>query len=426
MAKENPSPGNIKGKSLFRWLIPSWKVLKWGGLLVLSLGLIGVGSLRFYVQHVLIPQVRDVYQYDRIRLFWDTPVSFSEKDFAEVKVSEELAQTYARIKKIRAELPNKADIENYLFYPNLRVLTSEERDRYFEDLEPYIQAGMALSRQIDNEIQTLTPDDLLPIYHPDHAENKAITTIFQLKFERLTEENRVGDAIEYGVASLPLMLECPYQACDAYFDQLIKIQKIIQSISTIMPFHSPQERWRAWLATLNRLDPFLFRHLLDRSPVLMLVTEIRKMRQQGIAIDTTSGKKAIAYIRQLSLAQFPEMNPWRQFFRYGFHAWGEGISDTKMASILKALTFYRGLDEFFYLRAYSFPAFPGWQKLETRWATEFDTLRLLMAARLYEKDTGKKVTATLDLVPTYLPHEIKNRENSESYRWDAGGNFSPF
>ncbi len=425
MNEQLPIPPTDHGKSLLQWLIPTRRFILWAGMIVLLLILAIFIGLQCWVHYYIKPILRNSYPaYAETKAFWTADVHFSLEELQEIPVSSELSRAFEELSRERSDLAKDADLEYDVFHAiHLKRFTPQQIEDYLIRLEPYMAAGLKLSHQIEKEIQNLSPGERLPIYHDLYPETGALASVFHLKIENRLNNNLREEALEILAALFPLQVNDPWQAFDNILSNLISLRRTAEAAEVIVPFVNSSASLRPCLETINRLRPFLLPDILEDAPRRSLVSKIRHYRKTVPSFDAAPGKPALYYIHQMAEFHHPAMR-----FTHCLSSWtemiflsGKGITDEEFAGLFRPLVLSNVWEEYFYLQTWEFPNSKFYQEVQSLAASTLDRFRLETAARLYELETGKKVSATTDLVPQYIPEEIKDPDTGSPYRWDRNG-----
>lgn len=175
---------------------------------------------------------------------------------------------------------------------------------------------------------------------------------------------------------------------------------------------------------LNRLEPFIFQDILNDATKWAVLDNLRHYNEYRGTFKWSPGKPYKYYLHKIAYRHWAEMRFFYNvpFIGYYFLA-GRKISEEEKVGLLRPFCAVETANEYFYLK--SFPELNIEDLKQSLWNTssEYDRLRLTIAARLYDLETGKKVKSIRDLVPKYFPAEPINRETGRPYQWKKTGEF---
>lgn len=367
------------------------------------------------------PYGMDVYDFthSEIGKFLDTVPNITDKELASPPVSGSLAIAYKAAQDAFDRIPRDAEKENFFSLTSVD-LSGSDVDKILPPYEETLKIGEWLSQRIEIDLETVKPGDLLPLYSPHHTIRFPIALLFQGKAETLVSAGKIDDAFARCMDTLPLLVRCPYQDFRGYFENRVAVNDVLYKADCLWPNGSVPAQLSSWLKTLNRLEPFLIGNHRDDILRLYLIDRLRSLDRKSIVI--RPGKRARYYVHQIAQLQYKEMNFWINLFR----CWqklisGEQFWRENFQGLMRPFDFSNTINNYYYFQSFTMPDVSIGLQNELGAGLILDGLRLKMAAKLYELETGKKVTGTGDLVPTYLPEEIRERKTGKSYRWDSDG-----
>lgn len=441
----------IRGKSLWMWLIPHWKFIKRLGITLLIVFLIGLVYLQFWIHIKFQPIVQNDPRYVSLRAFWNAPLDFQEEDLAYAHVPPTLNRLYKQLLSYDW-YSNGAEtfLRNY-YDPQKRDTIPELDMAIFKPmLDNYIQDGLNMSKQIEEIVKTLSPGEKLPLYiknfgHFSHF-YPFVEGIISQQSDYLADRHNYDESFGLLMACFPLRLHCPRQDSHAYRDSLDYFCDMSRSATLLIPNVSSTVHLHNGLNTLNRLEPLIFQDILKDATKLAVLDDMRNILYYDLkrydyitrtgatvqfnhsqTMDFIPGKPYRYYLHQLAKRKIPEMRFLKNlpYIGYYFLA-GRKFSEEELAGLFRPFCLSETLNDYFYLRVFPTVYVDDVRQSIKDTSIVYDSLRLKIATRLYELETGKKVKSASDLVPAYLPTEPKNRTTGESYRWNEKGEMMEF
>lgn len=424
-----------RGKTLFQWIIPTCRWIKWCGIAFVILVAGSFIFLQLWAEYVYRPRLIQsvgLQKYQTMKKFWETPVNFPQEYITGIPISDRLKKTYADLSTAydsKNDTAFNVQETTNLWYKYRMGQTSDiqEMDKRIRNFEPCLQAGLNVSRQIERDLQSCKPGGLLLLLQDRSNAYMWLDDLFGIQVDYLSRTERFEEAFDYSIRSFFLKVRSPYQDFWGYCRNQSMMAYWIKEYAALIPYLSSPERLRSWLNALNFLQPFLFQDVLDQSFSLQFLSVIKSYGSPIDPDEITMKKPYGYYIHQLAIHQKGMNNsPFIHFSNClpclrDCVLTGRRLTDEELAGVLRYVTFSNAFDEYFDLQAFQPANTAQLKETETNAWNEFDILRLKVAARLYELETGKKVTATTDLVPSYFHEEIKERGTGASYRWTSNG-----
>lgn len=434
----------MRGKPLLLWLIPRSKFVKRLSLALFITALIGFISIQFWIHSRYLPILQRNPHYESWRNFWNAPLDFTEDDLVYAHVPSALNLLYHQLKNSPW---NTTDHENFLnnyFDPRKRDSIGEFDMSILKPLlDDYIQDGLKISKQIEEILKTVSPGDRLPLYIQSIFfylyERDNVAYILSQQSDSLASQNHYDEAFRLLISCFPLRLQCPRQSYHAYRDSLDNFNRLTRSASLLVQNVSSSVYLKSGLETMNRLEPLIFQDVLKDATKWAVLDDLREYyfysmnsnflmdRYKFNSMDFTPGKPYRYYLKQIAKRKIPEMRFWRNipFIGYYYLA-GRKLSEEELAGLFRPFDLSDTLNDYFYLRVIPEVHINDFRQSFKDTSVEYDRLRLKIATRLYDLETGQKVKSASDLVPAYFPTEPKNRETGQPYRWNERGEVMEF
>lgn len=431
-----------EGLSLLQWFTPGRKTIKRFGFILLFLLLFAYLILHIWIQLWFSNYVRgresfDPKFYERVKTFLNTKLEFPEEWFEDRQPSSEaitnLLAEYGKIDRALKEAPNYSSLLDQVkqldtaFYQG-KILKKDKIDEYrgcIHSFDPSIRIAKQIGDQIKNEI-----------VHPSGGQSNLglpwnfwydggilvpLSANATFQFYDRNYEGAV-DSILSQLIMIP-----PFEHILVFSTHFDSIGYSIQEMKALLGAISNPLYLQPWLETLNQLEPYLFREIDERMMIVSVMNKLRAIEKQGVKVDLKPGRKGSYYIRQIADWSLPKKDWSTSISRIGqnFLAGHQEKSESGRALLMQGLfgpiLLTDKLEEYRLLSAYPFEKVDEIQSSQLVKANSYDRLRLEIAAKLYERETGKKVNATTDLVPRYFSKEIIDRVNGLPYRWDEKG-----
>lgn len=440
MNEQLPIPPTDHGKSLLQWLYPTRRFLKVCAWILLIQSVLFFLSVQIWIHYWFKPfLIRRVsaQEYQKYREFWNSTLDFPLEYIYGIPISDNVEKAYGKMDRIRVSLfrdINSPDSKDPVFELsqqwNIRGFGNIDYDDLqtrITSIEPYFDAVSNLAEQIQTAVLSLTPGDLLPIYEEHAWQRDPAWQVFLLRACFLSRQKKYDESFNDYMTCFPFLLHGPYQNIHNYLDYY-QIEYASREAAIIAPFVLSKNVLRMGLQRLNQFEPFLFLDILDRYNTLRLMDKLKSLERRELEkFDTNPGKPAVYYIHQMARKTIPQMRFTQCLpLIWQFALAGRKPMNEEIAGLFRPFALSNAINEYFYMQVFSLEDPVPVQKHRIYAAVQFDILRLRIAARLYEFETGKKVLSTKDLVPDYLPEEIRERESGEAYRWSANGDLAVF
>lgn len=416
------------GKTLIAWRIPRFHWLKWGGVLLTVALCVSFLLLQLWVEYRFKPiflQSTGLPRYQEMKKFWKAPVVFSKECTESVPYSDQLKKAYENLLIQRVKLAKSANpifvieaMEPWYQFKKTNSFNLQEMEEQLQSIEPYTQAGLDFVRQVIKDVHSRRPGSLLPVLIDRGGERITVFDLLQFKAYLFAAQNRWEEAFDYHIESFYLLLRNPYQEVSDFCVIRKHLLNHAKRTAEVASSLSSAKSLRSGLQALNQLESFLFQDIFDRIPAMQLISAIRVYADAEYPIQSIEGKTSQYYIHQLAkknvrLLSFTNCLPaiWQR----------RGFTQDEIAGLLRPFTISNVLNDYFDLKAFRPMNVARFRDEDRLAGIEYDLLRLTIAAKLYELETGKSVTQTADLVPAYFPQEIKVRKSGAPYTWNGEG-----
>lgn len=428
---------NDDPRRVLRW--PKWRTWKRIFLALLIIVVVGDIYLHFWaaqwVEERLAQNPGDPQKVAQLKEFWKKPIHVP-KEWANLKPpSQALIDVFKEVNQAKGNFESKEPTTRFRInkaYKETSVLSNEQdRSQYLEDIakmEPYLAAIQKLSGLMTQEAKSVSSCyelSYLPISWGLFPAREAM----KQKALALVAAGKYGESVDCYLSILPLLLVNPTCEFTDYWIKFRVLQEIIPEMEMALPQIHHVDRLRSWLETLQWAAPFLCVDIGDRMNEYE-VLESYWMFTKKSPLDLKSNLIAGDIIRESArnyIHNFHQPGPLFGVIdvivmSLSDYKPANELMEIRVAGDLDSLIFTDVLTEFMMLRIFN-PGQPQRMKdYESQGTLMYDALRLRVAARLYELETGKKVTVTGDLVPNYLPQEIWLRKSGKPFAWDANGN----
>lgn len=418
-----------------------WRFWRWGCLSVLVLFLFAYLAFNVATHLWFQFELRTHYNPDtfrKVNTFLNEPVTFPKEPSESRPISDAFKQTLANAEKQLSQLQEKQAHVSQMDIRTATVLLSQQANLSGEDwddaqallleIQPYIDALHEIARQIGRELTALreTPTDssdgTIPAIPKDSYNEYLMVEALQLKSRALVYEDKIAEALEHELVALHLLVRRRGADMRDFGGSRWRQEKVVDSISAMTAVSTDSAQLRKVLDTLELLDPHLNLGVMDRAVELQVLSDLRQLRRRGKVLDLTPRHRGSFYVDQILAHQHPRQSIahclgtlWESFLV------GNAGRERRMlrGELIRSITFMKSIDRRPYIRTLAHAA--GTERREQELAANMDVLRLTIAGNLYRLKTGGFPSATTDLVPNYIPNEIRSRETDEPYPWDANG-----
>jgi hypothetical protein len=430
-----------KQRSLKR-LIPSKRTVKWTVLIILVLLVLGYIGLHIWLDIWFEEKIQRYHGNKDIgfaKTFMESTIDFPEEwlhepdEYYLADKYQDLNESWETFNKENHSFTLKfSKWEELLNSPG--GLTQDEWKELGDDLQKagtFLHVGLKVSREIDNQIAVLKPENRFEIASSNRWISQYYCQIAKVNAAYLIYSNKSEDGVDYLISTLPFAVFNPVLNYKNSNTRKWLLQQIVpQSYSHIKSIKS-KKHLRDWLDTLNHLHPFIFPNDYKYAPTYALVSEMNEEKGKGHKLDMAPGKKGAFYMRQIFNRRFP-VSGWEgmkkgidQILQIYLSGQKQFSNDDKIGivlSLFRFITFSSRLELFCLLHAVKLPNPADIIPDEPRLESQFNELRLTIAGRLYFLENNVYPKSTAQLIPEYLPNDIKDVVTGRSYTWDKNGN----
>jgi len=422
--------------------IPSKRNAKRVGLVMLVLLTLGYIGLHIWLDIWFAGQMKWQYNKQNIdfqQTFLKTTIDFPDKWLQEPSVVyspdqyQDFNQSWEAFNKANHSLASKFnEWEELLNSPG--GITKSEWQELGGDLqktEQFVLAGSKLSRELENQVASLKLDERFKILPPGNWICHNYCQMARVKAAYLVYTNKVEDGVDLLISTLPYSIFDPVLNFDSYQSRKWYMQQTISSAHSHVRFINSTQHLRDWLDKLNKYHPFIFRRNYENAPIYSLFSKMKMEMKNGHKLDITSGKKGGFYIKQLVDLRFPEsgwegmkkgMDKILQVYLSGQQIRGYREDATMVMYLFRPITFSSKLDQYRLLSSVYLTNPTDNIQNEQNSESQFNELRLTIAGRLYFLENNVYPKSTAQLIPMYIPGEIKDISTGRSYTWDENGN----
>ncbi len=433
----------IREEKRRRWGIhfPSWRT--WMRIVSILILVILSGEIALHVwierwvkERLLAYTNQDLSQFERIRKFWDIPLEYPvgwlhgsprsvmvDRAIAECERAEkELDQRDRQAKRKPAIWLRDMELGETLTPEDWKTIQADMNN--VGALERAIQKlALALKNEIAKDPRL---ESILPKVNEEVWNQDAWIQLLKLKSILEQRAGKMREAIDTIMSMFYLVISNPLKDC--WFERA-KYRRMVQfclEIEYPLAFIQDPQVLHGWLNELNALNPLLLLNLGDRLDAFAFISDFGSMKRQGLKIEIQLGIQPRELIQPMSSWRrpsygFPFLIESLLVSTFSDQEQNESQRDELVIATLDPFVFSTSWNEFLLYRVFQGidPAKVGYDEIRARQA--LDLLRLRVAGMLYRMETGKKVTATQDLVPTYLAEAVIDPESQKSYEWDANG-----
>jgi hypothetical protein len=425
------------GRRSLRRFIPSKRTVKWTVLIILVLLILGYIGLHIWLDIWFTEKIERRYSkkyIDSIQSLMETTIDFPEEWLQEPE-KYYLADQYQELKESCEifDKENKSLSAKFLEWRGLinspGGLTQDEWKELGNDLqqaEKFLHVGLKVSREMDHQISAMKPEDRFTIASSDVWSRYNYCQIAKVYAAYLIYSNKIEDGVDYLISMESYAVSNPVLNYTRY--QIIP-NELKSHISNI----DSKQHLRDWLDTLNNFYPFLFTHDYENAPIYALLSQLNAHKRNGRQIDMTPGRKGAYYMRQIDDYRRHPKSDWEgmkssidsiiQHILSGgkIQHWHQG--NTRMIiSLFRSITFSSKLELYCQLQTFELPNPTDIMKDEPNLESKYNELRLTIAGRLYMLENNVYPKSTVQLIPEYLPNDVKDVVTGRSYVWDENGN----
>jgi len=430
------------GRRLLKRLIPSKRIVKWTVLVCLVLLTISYIGLHIWLDIWFEDKIQRYYAKDYLefaRTFRESTIDFPEEWLHEpdqyylADQYQELNESWETFNKENKSFAIKfSKWEELLNLPG--GLTQDEWKELGDDLQKagkFLQAGLTVSGEIDNQIAAMKPEDRFAIASSSWWISQSYCQIAKVNAAYLIHSNKIEEGVGYLVSTLPFAVFNPVLNYGKSSARKWLLQQVVPQFYSHIKSMKSKKYLRVWLDTLNHLYPFIFTDDYKNAPSYALLSEMNVEKRKGHELDMAPGRKGAFYMRQIFDRRFP-ISGWGgmkkgvdQILQIYLSGQKQFSKDDKIGitlSLFRSITFSSRLELFCQLFTVRFenPAdiIPDELNLENK----YNELRLTIIGRLYFLENNVYPESTAQLIPMYLPNDIKDVVTGWFYTWDENGN----
>ena len=377
-------------------------------------------------------------EYAHMQKFLREPFSFTPGEYDPPPQTGAMKKALEEVKRTLAEAGKKGVLKSgaelIAFEEPLRqngTLTEEQWNQAREllnGIQPFIDALFETSSQIERDLQIIrdTPgeqgDGAYPHFPVDYHHDYLAMNVFNLRIHLLLHEDRFDEALKQDLASLFLLVRTPMAYVDNLYSLRYKQSEIVKRIAALVSMGMDREQQQAALEALNLLAPHLCKGIMDRSLEYSVMMVLQRIEKRGTPVDMKPDHPGAFYVDRIVDAEY-ETVPVGTVLRFVWEYILVGNAGRNMRMIqndfVRSFTFLKSIERDPFLRYLA----QNNRALSSEWEMkrQLDILRLTIAGELYKKDTGAFPTATADLVPEYIPEDIRNAATGEPYEWSGVG-----
>jgi hypothetical protein len=438
MSEETRSinPMNNDPRRVLRW--PKWRTWKRIFLALLAIAVVGDIYLHVWVgrwvEERLAIDPDNPQKIAQMREFWKKPIEVP-KEWANIKPPSQATidafkQTSQTWEDFKSNEPSARYRINKAYKENTVLSSEQDRAQYLEDvakMEPYFAAIQKLSGVMKKEAESAASCFEMPELPPNWSIFSLMESMNQ-KALALYAAGNYDEAVDCYVSILPMMIVNPTCQFFDYWAKFKLLQKNIPEMEMALTRIHDAGRLRSWLETLQWAEPFLCVNIGDRADEYQVLESYWSFAKKS-PLDLKSNPTAGDFIRENAKILIKNYNMSGcvsgLIDMIAMHLFDDkptnGLMEFRIASDLDSFIITNTIYELIMLRSFSPIPSQRIQDYESQGTLLYDVLRLRVAAQLYELETGKKVSATRNLVPDYLPKEIILRKSGKSFAWDAKG-----
>jgi hypothetical protein len=431
----------LEQRSLKKY-IPSKRNAKRVGLVLLVLLILGYIGLHIWLDIWFAGQIKWDHRKQDIdfqQTFLKTTIDFPDEWLQEPSVVyspdqyKDLNQSWEAFNKENNSFASKFNKWEELLNSPGGITKSEwqELGGDLQKAEQFLLAGSKLSLELEDQVASLKLDERFKILPSNNWSCYSYSLFARLNAAYLVYTNKVEDGVDLLISTLPFSIYDPVFDFDSYQSRKWYMQQTISSAHSRVRFLNSKQHLRDWLDKLNKLHPFLFRRDYEKAPIYSLLSKMKMEIKNGHKLDMTSGQIGEFYIRQLADLRFPEsgwegmkkgMDKILQVYLSGQQIRGYREDATMVMYLFRSITFSSKLDQYRLLSSVYLTNPTENMQNEQNSESQFNELRLTIAGRLYFLENNEYPKSTAQLIPKYIPGEVKDVSTGRSYTWDKNGN----
>ncbi len=431
----------LEQRSIKRW-IPSRRTVKRAGLVMLAVLILGYIGLHIWLEIWFAGKIERHYGKecaDFLSTFMETTIDIPKEWLQEPSFVyspdqyQDFNQSWEAFNKANHSLASKFGKWDELLRSSGGITNNEwqELGGDLKKAEQFLLAGSKLSRELENQVASLKLDERFRILPSNNWTYHNYCQISRIKAAYLIYTNKIEDGVDLLIHTMPFSIFDPIVDFNSYQSRKWYLQQTVSQAHSQIRYIASKQHLRGWLDKLNELHPFLFRRNYEKAPIYSLLAQMRGEMTNGHKLDLTSGKKGEFYIRQLAELRFPEsgweemkkgMDKILQVYLSGQQIRGYRQDATMVMNLFGPITFSSKLDQYRLLSSVYLINPTDNMQDERNHESQFNELRLAIAGRLYLLENNEYPQSTIQLIPKYIPGEIKDITTGRSYTWDKNGN----